>query len=365
MNHEDELRRLRDANPVPSPVGYAQDEIGDRISRIRDRADGTVLTRQSAERHAHRGWRLPAIAASVVVAAIAVAGGVLLGRSGGSTTPGGPGSSPVQCAVSTAGGSSRTAHREARAEKVIASRVDRLGGTADAFVEGVSGTVGFTPRGISAAAAAQACRSTTATIRPLVTRPVPIDTSGTRSADPLSELSFPVPVDEAAFTRLPTAQQDRLMTAMSHYDCSGATAVLECTATGSPAGTRKVYLLASPIAAGSDFADSMALAPGTAGGHEPWSVLVQLTPTAAGRIRAVTTRFHTIDQSIRVTTCDATAGRPCEDFLAISVDRSVRIAPLTQAVLGSSFSVTGSLNSTSADELSTDVSAAAIGLRTG
>lgn len=365
MSHEDNLQRLRDANPVPSPAGYPEREMGDRIADARGRAEQALLAPQLPGQRDHRGWRLPAIAASIVVVAFAVVGGVLLGRSGDSGPSAGPGASPVTCRVSNAGGPHAISRREARAEKVIAFRVHQLGGKADEFADSSSGAVGFAPRGISAAAAARACRAPTATIRPLVTRPVARDSSGPESADPLSDLSFRVPADEAAYSRLSDAQQNQLATAMSHYDCSRASAVLECDGAGTSSDGGSVYLLARPIVSGPDIVSATPLGPDSSGYQPRWSVDLQLAPAAARRVEAFTARFHTADQAARSATCNPTVGYPCRDFLAVSVGRSVRLAPQTEAVLSSSFSLTGRFSRNPAMNLATDLTGAAISLRSG
>lgn len=363
----DDIRLLRDANPVRHAIAYSEDEIGRRVADILDSDQGLLaLAVRTAPRPGKARRRpVPALAAAVVLIVAAVSA-LLFSRGQGSRDAASPSTSPVTCAVSTDGGSQATRDREAQAEQVIKTRVRALGGRAEMFATDASnGTIGFAPRGVGPAAAAQACRMTTTAIRTLVTSPVPADKTSARSSDPLAALTFTVPESAAAYARLEPMRQTQLAVAMSHYDCSGEAAAgsvaLRCS---DPNGSTRVYLLASRLAGDADIRTATAQAP-TANGSPEWTVELRLHAAAAARMKEYTARHHTSTSGRKadLSHCGSTASDPCQDFLAFTADDLVIFAPQTMDASSTDVAITGGLTRNSATDFAADFTAASIQLR--
>ena len=246
-----------------------------------------------------------------MIAIVATTALLVTGQDRSDDAPAAAGSGTIHCTVSTVGGVAATARREKQAIHVIRPRLDQLGGDLGDFViEARGGSVTFSADGIGAAVAAQACDLTTTAIRPLVTRPVPLDTSGARSSDPFAKLGFGVPTGESAFARLSTARQARVRAAMSHYDCSGPAATrgpaLLCDATS---GRPVAYLFGTELVGSAGVQDSTAMGPSATGGLTEWTVAIQLTRQAGAKVQAFTTRHHTGNPSAEVSTCGPAPGR--------------------------------------------------------
>ena len=362
----DPLDQLRSADPVPQPVAYPEDEVGRRVFEILEN-DGQ-LPASIAGRAGGRGSRshwLPAGLAAAAVLVLAVVSAVVFTRGGGNHDA--AGAAPVTCGVSVDGGPKAVAARLQQAETAVGERVRASGGRAHDFVKDPdAGTLGFTPHGISLHTAAQACRSSTLAIRPVIAPLVTANTRTPRTSNPLATLRFTVPSDDAAYARLTAAQRSALAAAMSHYNCAPVTSVstrfaLSCSTVP---GVQQVLLLGAAVLTGPEVRSASAAEPsrGAGGSSVEWTVQLGLRAAGARRFHAFTAAHHTSSTSATLSKCGSAGAVPCSDFLAFLANGRVLSVPLTNAVLDSEVSISGGFTESAAQTLAGELTAAAVQL---
>jgi len=276
----------------------------------------------------------------VVMPAVPVANP--FGAPSGSTTPAAPSVRPSGSVSGTATGSSGSAPSSSTSAKKFA-------GFADA------GRPQAAPRPKSTAAAKSTTPKASAT--PGVTTSPSAAAPTPANPNPLAGLTFPIPTSDAAYAKLPTAQQQQLQSALSKFDCRAAqdepdianNYFLACQQ------GQLAFLLGPVIVPGHEIKSAAAQAPNISQGQTQWTVSLDLKTTGSTSW-AKYTGAHNLGSSAAtagsVTQCGS-AGAPCADYVAFTLDGNVISAPVNESAIGAGqkTQISGSFSQKSSKEL--------------
>jgi preprotein translocase subunit SecD len=172
-----------------------------------------------------------------------------------------------------------------------------------------------------------------------------------------------------AWSSLSSTQQQEILAALQHYNCSAAqnepdipySYYIGCDTTGTVA-----YLLGHVIVKGQQIGSAQAQAPnaGGVGGSVEWTVALKLHGSGADAWHAWTSAFHTDSsnqntpspvQTSTTPPCGASAALPCSTWVGFTLDGQVISLPITLAVLDVNTSISGNFTQSSANDLAREL----------
>jgi preprotein translocase subunit SecD len=182
----------------------------------------------------------------------------------------------------------------------------------------------------------------------------------TCSATPFAALEksgVKIPTSEAAFDKLSSPQQSAISAALADFDCGSAQNepdikdkyFLACDPSGN------AFLLGTVIVPGHEISTASAVAPNVSNGQTDWTVALDMK-TSGQAAWGKYTSAHNIGGAdsggASSTACGTTAGIPCADFVAFTLDGVVISAPVNiNAINGGQTQIQGSFTPSSARDL--------------
>jgi preprotein translocase subunit SecD len=176
--------------------------------------------------------------------------------------------------------------------------------------------------------------------------------------------------DCKAYSALSATQQQEIAAAMRNYDCNAAQTELDkpnsyYIACGDLGGAQGVFLLGHVVVQGRQIKSANAQAPSVSGnGSTQWTVALTLGSTGADRWNAWTGKYNTkgqqanspIDSGTGTPACGSTgAALPCSTYVGFTLNGQVISYPVTEAVLDTQTSISGSFTQSSANALAKEL----------
>ncbi len=173
-----------------------------------------------------------------------------------------------------------------------------------------------------------------------------------------------------AYSALSATQQREIAAALQNYDCSSAQTEADkidsyYIACGDLGGAKGAFLLGHVVVQGRQISGASAQAPsvGGTGGSTQWTVALTLGGSGADRWNAWTSKYNTkgqsasspIDTGTGTAACGATAALPCSTYVGFTLNGEVISYPVTEAVLDTQTSISGSFNQSSANALAKEL----------
>ncbi|HEU5007538.1 MAG TPA: hypothetical protein VFT67_11215 [Jatrophihabitantaceae bacterium] len=192
-------------------------------------------------------------------------------------------------------------------------------------------------------------------VRPLVAPGVLVLPAGARPSNLLQSLPFPIPRTAADYSRLDSARQRLLRTALTMTDCThptASTAVTRVACGPTLGGHQTAYLLGPSLFGHAGIKSATEVAPSPKIGETQWTVALQLRAPAAAAFGRFTTAHHTSDFVAHGATQCGVGSAPCGDYLGFVVNGSVVSIPLTMAPInGGTIQISGNFDKQSATTL--------------
>ena len=188
----------------------------------------------------------------------------------------------------------------------------------------------------------------------------PAAAAPTCSATPFAALEksgVTIPTSEAAYDKLPSAQQSAISAALADFDCASAQNepdlkdryFVACDPSGA------AFLLGTVIVPGHEIASASAVAPNVSNGQTDWTVALDMK-TSGQAAWGKYTSAHNIggadSAGASPTSCGTSTGTPCADFVGFTLDGVVISSPVNiNAINGGQTQIQGSFTPSSARDL--------------
>ena len=196
-----------------------------------------------------------------------------------------------------------------------------------------------------------------------------------KTADPLKGMTFPVPLDDTAFNKLTTAQQQELQARLATFNCASdqpdgvpqrQQAFISCDSSDNDTATM-VFLLGKVIVPGTEISSASANAPDLSGngGSAEWTVSLNLKSSGSRAWGSYTGKHNTGGQDLPAGALESCgpSGSPCADFVAFTLDGAVVSSPYNRDTInGGATQISGSFNETSANLLARELKYGALPL---
>ncbi|MFN2561617.1 MAG: protein translocase subunit SecD [Jatrophihabitans sp.] len=175
--------------------------------------------------------------------------------------------------------------------------------------------------------------------------------------------------DCKAYSALSATQQQEIAAALRNYDCNAAQTELDkpdsyYVACGDLGGAQGGFLLGHVIVKGRQIDSASAQAPSVSGnGSTEWTVSLTLGSSGADRWNAWTGKYNTKGQSAKspiddgggTPKCGSSATLPCSTYVGFTLNGQVISYPVTEAVLDTRTSISGSFTQSTANALAKEL----------